>query len=127
MAGNISDQTTVLSNLSLDRNLSSGTVEATSGISVGGGKLLTRVSAGTFAVAAITVANASSTTTAATISPLATSDVIVVNPSSVLSANVLLGQAFVSAASTVILSFLNASATTAVVAAQTMSYTAFRS
>lgn len=143
MAGNISTETTTLSNLTIDRNLSCGTLlgspaitggatttttlTATTSLAVGGGTALTRTSKGTFAVAAITVANASSATTAATISPLATTDVIIVNPGSVLSANVQMGEAYVSAASTVILSFINASATTAVVAAQTMRYVAFRS
>lgn len=69
MAGNISDQTTVLSNLSLQ-----------GGLQLGGSRGVTVLSKQTFAVAAITCVATKSTTTDAVVTGLLPTDVVAVVP-----------------------------------------------
>lgn len=120
MAGNISDQTTVLSNLSLERNLSSNS------LIVGGAQAMTRFSAGTITVATIAAPNATSSTTTAAVSGLSTVDLIVVGPtSSGLSAGLSL-TAFSSGSGIATLVFLNGSASTVTQATGTYRWTSIR-
>lgn len=158
MAGNISDQTTDLSNLSVGGNLQvngstsvstlvPSSISATGLIAgsdisstntVRGAKLkvgnasgtnagipLTRVSAGTFDVAAIACVANASTTTAATIAGLTTDDILFVMPTSSMSSGVVVtGRSSGNSQATLI--FSNASTAAQTIAAQTMAYAAVR-
>lgn len=154
----ISDQTTVLSNLSLTGTASVQTLN-TSALSVAAGAIagalvwgsdlsstntvrgaklkvgnasgtnagipLTRVSAGTFDVAAIACVANASTTTAATIAGLTTDDILFVMPTSSMSSGVILiGRSSGNSQATLI--FSNASTAAQTIAAQTMAYFAVR-
>lgn len=101
MAGNISDQTTVLSNVSLTGRLS------VSSLSIGGGNL-SNVLVSTVTIVATTVTASSSVTTAATVVGVAVGDTLQITPLSALSQGVTL-QGYVSAASTVIFTYSNVS------------------
>ncbi len=165
MAGNISDQTTVFSNVSVDLaaggnfsantvltkdltvtgtvvanltisdttgTISAGTltapfVAATTNVVVGGGTAITGIRKGTISVVTLTCTAAGSTETTATVSPLATTDAIFVNPQSSLSSGVVV-HARVSAASTVILTFSNMSTANNVIGGPcVLNYVAIRS
>lgn len=108
MAGNISDQTTVLSNLSLQGKFQLG---GATGIAV--------LSVQTFAVAAITAVATKSTTTNATISGLSTVDLCVVIPTSSGLSNGLALNAYPTAVDTLTLNFSNCSTANVVQAAGT--------
>lgn len=143
MAGNISDQTTVLSNLSLTGTLSANTFSATSGLAanagtfatvaattsatVGGGTAITGIRKGTISVVTLTCTAQGSTVTQATVSPLATSDILLVSPQSSLSSGVVV-HAYVSAASTVQVVFSNMSTASNVIGGPcVLNYVAIRS
>lgn len=143
MAGNISTETTVLSNLSVERNLSVGTllgspaatlgavtattVAATTSATVGGGTAITGIRKGTISVVTLTCTANGSTVTQATVSPLATSDILLVSPQSSLSSGVVV-HAYVSAASTVQVVFSNMSTASNVIGGPcVLNYVAIRS
>jgi hypothetical protein len=86
---------------------------------------LTRVSAGTFAVAAIACVANASTSTAATIAGLTTDDILFVMPTSSMSSGVVV-TGYSSGNSTATLLFSNASTAAQTIAAQTMAYAAVR-
>ena len=135
----LSTDTTVFSNLSLTGTLAapsiSGTtvtanqsvVTAATSLNVGGGTAITRISKGTFAVAAMSLATQSSASTAATISGLSTADTIIINPSSSgISAGLSIDW-YIPSANTVVLHFSNVTNGPVVQAAATYSYVAIRS
>src|SRR5687768_9894674 len=148
----ISDQTTVLSNLSLTGQFASGSTisgtaftgtlitgsDLSSTNTLRGAKLkvgnasgtnagipLTRISAGTFDVVAMTLIANASTTTTATIAGLTTDDILFVTPTSSMSSGaVVTGRS--SGNSAALLIFSNASTANLVTVAQTMAYVAVR-
>lgn len=144
MSGAISDQTTVLSNLSLNGNFqtasllssadtisaakflttgaansSFGTLAVVSGLILGAGTQITNSFASTAAVAAITCQATSSTSTLLTHNSISTSHFLTIHPpsGSGLSSGLVLNIQPGSAASTAVLTFSNASTVAAVTTA----------
>ncbi len=149
MAGDISNQTTNLSNLSVsglvaaDRLSSTGTISGAqvsgsdlsstntvrgSTFVLGGGTALTWAAKGSVSVVTMTcTANGSTTTTATVAGVVAASDIVMVNPPSSMSSGVNL-TAFASGASTITLIFSNCSTAAQVVAGPlTVKYLVVRS
>lgn len=151
MAGDISNLTTNFSNVSVEGILSANTVMASaqsltglaasqvSSIAVGttatigtslalaGGTTITGLRKGTISVVTLTCTANGSTVTQATVSPLATSDILLVSPQSSLSSGVVV-HAYVSAASTVQVVFSNMSTASNVIGGPcVLNYVAIRS
>jgi len=131
MAGDISDQTTNLSNLAVAGNLSANTVSATSGLSanagtfatvaattsvtIGSGTAITKVLKTTASVVTMSCTAAGSTTTTAAFNGVAAGDALIVNAPSSMSSGINL-TGYVSGNSTVVLIFSNCSTAAQVVA-----------
>lgn len=150
MAGNISDQTTNLSNLVVDGVLSANTVlasaqsltglasstvsslvvnnTATAGsLAVGGGTAITQIRKTTASVVTMTCIATASTTTTAAFNGVAAGDALIVNAPSSMSSGINL-TGYVSGNSTVVLIFSNCSTANQVVAGPfTVTMAAFRS
>jgi hypothetical protein len=122
----ISDQTTNFSNMVVDGQFSVNTLAPTS-LAVGGGTSIIRIQKGTISVVTLTCTANGSTATQATVSPLATSDILLVSPQSSLSSGVVV-HAYVSAGSTVQVVFSNMSTASNVIGGPcVLNYVAIRS
>lgn len=133
--GYLSDDTTVFSNVSLTGTLAAANLSATTltgsfstltvanAIKVGGGTAITSILKGTVSIVTMTMAASSSATTSATVAGLATTDIITIRPPNTLSGLSMhcFIDAWVSAASTLIVRFSNTS-TAQVVQAGPVSY-----
>lgn len=151
MAGDISNMTTNLSNLSvsglLDANRIASTNTISGGIMVGSdlsstntaraatllvgsataGTAITRIAKGTISVVTMTCTANGSTTTTATVAGLTTADALILNPPSSMSSGINI-TGYASGNSTAVLIFSNCSTAAQVVAGPlTVLYTAIRS
>ena len=126
--GTLSLGTSAVTNSTVAGTSSVGTLAATSGISVGGGTLITKISSGYVSVVTMTVTGAVSLTTTATITGLAVGDKIFVHPpASGLSVNLSLC-AWVDSTNVVKLQFSNSSSANAIQAGPVnYHYVSFRS